>query len=104
MAQQTTPLSSWIEIHSNGNILVRTGRTETGTGASGFYSQVVAEELCVPPESITLVMGDTDKTPDGGYSAGFLKGAANLRKVSAYTYQALLRFGRHTTEPPRGHP
>jgi CO/xanthine dehydrogenase Mo-binding subunit len=35
-------------------------------------------------------MGDTDKTPDGGYSAGFLSGAANLRKVSAYTYQALL--------------
>jgi nicotinate dehydrogenase subunit B len=37
-----------------------------------------------------LIMGDTDKTPDGGYSAGFLTGAANLRKVSAYTYQALL--------------
>ena len=35
-------------------------------------------------------MGDTDKTPDGGYSAGFLNGAANLRKVGAYTYQALL--------------
>ncbi len=91
-AKQTTPLSSWIEIHSNGNILVRTGRTETGTGASGFFAQVVAEELCVQPESITLVMGDTDKTPDGGYSAGFLGGAANLRKVSAYTYQALLRL------------
>ena len=42
------------------------------------------------PEAITLLMGDTDKTPDGGYSAGFLSGASNLRKVAAYTHQALL--------------
>jgi CO/xanthine dehydrogenase Mo-binding subunit len=57
---------------------------------SAFYAQVIAEELCVRPETITLIMGDTDKTPDGGYSAGFLTGASNLRKVGAYTYQALL--------------
>src|SRR5580658_2424945 len=90
-AQPTpTPIASWIEIRSDNTILVRTGRTEIGTGMSAFYAQVVAEELCVRPEAITLMMGDTDKTPDGGYSAGFLSGAANLRKVSAYTYQALL--------------
>ena len=87
---QPTPIASWIEIRSDNTILVRTGRTEIGTGMSAFYAQVVAEELCVRPEAITLIMGDTDKTPDGGYSAGFLSGAANLRKVSAYTYQALL--------------
>ncbi len=57
---------------------------------SAYYAQVIAEELCVQPESITLLMGDTDRTPDGGYSAGLLSGAANLRKVGAYTYQALL--------------
>ena len=57
---------------------------------SAFYPQMIAEELRVRPECITLMMGDTDKTPDGGYSAGFLSGAANVRKVAAYTYQALL--------------
>ena len=57
---------------------------------SAFYPQMIAEELRVHPDCITLVMGDTDKTPDGGYSAGFLNGAANVRKVAAYTYQALL--------------
>ncbi len=67
-----------------------TGRTETGTGMSGYYAQMVAEELSVRPETISLIMGDTDKTPDGGYSAGFLSGMANVRKVAAYTYQALL--------------
>jgi hypothetical protein len=44
---------------------------------------MIAEELSVRPETITLILGDTDKTPDGGYSAGFLTGAANVRKVAA---------------------
>ncbi len=71
---------------------MRSGRTETGTGMSGYYTQTVAEELNVRPEAVSLLMGDTDKTPDGGYSAGFLYGAINVRKVAAYTYQALLRL------------
>src|SRR5450631_351077 len=83
-------LASWLEIRSDGTILARTGRAEIGTGMSAFYPQMIAEELRVHPDCITLVMGDTDKTPDGGYSAGFLSGAANVRKVAAYTYQALL--------------
>src|SRR6202040_2357450 len=82
--------ASWLEIRSDNTILMRTGRTETGTGMSGYYTQAIAEELSVRPETISLIMGDTDKTPDGGYSAGFLYGMYNIRKVAAYTYQALL--------------
>src|SRR5882757_5838709 len=62
-------LASWLEIRNDNTILVRTGRAEIGTGMSAFYTQVIAEELSIHPEAITLVMGDTDKTPDGGYSA-----------------------------------
>jgi hypothetical protein len=83
-------LASWLEIRSDNTILMRTGRTETGTGMSAFYAQTAAEELNVRPEAIALILGDTDKTPDGGYSAGFLFGPTNIRKVAAYTYQALL--------------
>ena len=85
-----TLLASWLEIRSDNTILMRTGRAETGTGMSGYYPQAIAEELHVRPEVISLIMGDTDKTPDGGYSAGFLYGMYNIRKVAAYTYQALL--------------
>jgi CO/xanthine dehydrogenase Mo-binding subunit len=85
-----TLLASWLEIRSDNTILLRTGRAETGTGMSAYYAQVLAEELRVRPESISLILGDTDKTPDGGFSAGFLYGAINVRKVGAYTYQALL--------------
>jgi CO/xanthine dehydrogenase Mo-binding subunit len=95
-----THLVSWLEIRQDNTILVRTGRTEIGTGMSAYYAQVIAEELSVQPESITLLMGDTDRTPDGGYSAGLLSGAANLRKVGAYTYQALLSLAADKLSVP----
>jgi nicotinate dehydrogenase subunit B len=85
-----TPLISWIEIRSDNTIVVRTGKAEIGTGMSAYYAQMVAEELRVKPESISLVMANTDETPDGGFSAGFLNGASNVRKAAAYTYQALI--------------
>ena len=66
-----TKLKSWLELHTDGTIIARTGKTETGTSASAFYAQVIAEELGVEAASITMVMGHTDETPDGGYSAGF---------------------------------
>lgn len=83
-------LASWLEIRDDNTVLVRTGRTEIGTGMSGYYAQAIAEELNVRPDAVSLIMGDTDSTPDGGYSAGFLTGMSNVRKVAAYAYQALL--------------
>jgi len=88
----TSP-SSWFEIHADGTILMRTGKVDFGQStAHTAYRQIVAEELNVPFEAITnVVMGDTDRTPDGGVSAGFLHyGGVNVRKAAAYTYQALL--------------
>src|SRR5580692_8694885 len=85
--------SSWFEIHADNTILMRTGKVDFGqTTAHTAYKQIAAEELNVPFEAITaVVMGDTDRTPDGGFSAGFLEyGGANVRKAAAYTYQALL--------------
>src|SRR5260370_17044965 len=35
-------------------------------------------------------IGETGRTPDGGSSAGFVDAMANVRKVAAYTHQALL--------------
>jgi nicotinate dehydrogenase subunit B len=97
-----TEVASWLEIHSDGTILARSGRTETGTGMSGYYAQAIAEELRVKPEMITLALGDTDRTPDGGYSAGFLTGMENVRKVAAYAYQALLEVAARQLEVPVG--
>jgi nicotinate dehydrogenase subunit B len=85
--------TSWFEIHADNTILMRTGKVDFGQStAHTAYKQLVAEELNVPYDAITtVVMGDTDRTPDGGFSAGFLEyGGQNLRKAAAYTYQAIL--------------
>lgn len=85
--------NSWFEIQADNTILMRTGKVDFGQStAHTAYKQIAAEELNVPYEAITaVVMGDTDRTPDGGFSAGFLTyGGANIRKAAAYTYQALL--------------
>ena len=91
--------TSWFEIHADNTIVMRTGKVDFGQStAHTAYKQLVAEELNVPYEAITsVVMGDTDRTPDGGFSAGFLEyGGQNLRKAAAYTYQALLDLAATT--------
>jgi nicotinate dehydrogenase subunit B len=85
--------SSWIEIHPDNTILIRTGKNDFGQGTTfTAYRQIVAEELNASFEAITTVVaGDTDRTPDGSGAFGFLGGGTpNLRKVAAYTYQSLL--------------
>jgi nicotinate dehydrogenase subunit B len=86
-------LSSWIEIHPDNTILIRSGKADFGQGSVfTAYRQIVADELSVSFESITtVVQGDTDCTPDGSGAFDYLaRGTPNLRKVAAYTYQALL--------------
>jgi nicotinate dehydrogenase subunit B len=85
--------SSWLEIHPDNTVTIRTGKNDFGQGSVyTAYRQIVAEELSMPFEAIcTVVTGSTDQTPDGGGSFGFLNdGTPNLRKVAAYTYQAML--------------
>ncbi len=84
---------SWIEMHPDNTILIRTGKSDFGQGTTyTAYKQIVAEELSAKVESIaTVIMGDTDRTPDGSGAFDFLgRGTPNIRKAAAYTYQALL--------------
>src|SRR6516225_8521527 len=85
--------SSWIEIHPDNTVLIRTGKSDFGQGSTfTAYRQIVAEELSIPFSAITTVVsGDTDRTPDGSGAFDFLgHGTPNIRKAAAYTYQALL--------------
>ena len=96
-----TRSSSWIEIRADNTVQFRTGKCDFGQSAIYVaYPQIVAEELGVPLDAITSVIsGDTDRTPDGGGTFGLLRtNVANLRKVAAYTREAILelaaqRFG-----------
>jgi nicotinate dehydrogenase subunit B len=68
---------SWIEIHPDNTILIRTGKSDFGQStAFTAYRQIVAEELNTTFQAITtVVMGDTDRTPDGSGAFDFLGNA-----------------------------
>jgi nicotinate dehydrogenase subunit B len=95
---------SWIEIHPDNTILIRTGKSDFGQSTTfTAYRQIVAEELSAPFEAITtVVMGDTDRTPDGSGAFDFLgSGMPNIRKAAAYTYQALLDLASQRLGVPK---
>jgi hypothetical protein len=96
--------SSWIEIHPDSTVLIRTGKSDFGQGSVfTAYRQIVADELGVSVEQVTTVVtGDTDRTPDGNGSFDFLGGGTpNLRKVAAYTHQALLDLAAEQLNVPK---
>jgi nicotinate dehydrogenase subunit B len=95
---------SWIEIHPDNTILIRTGKSDFGQSTTfTAYRQIVAEELNTTFEAVTtVVMGDTDRTPDGSGAYDFLGGGMpNIRKAAAYTYQALLDLGSRRLGVPK---
>ena len=56
-------LSAWLHIDANSNVKVFTGKVEVGQNIRTSLAQQVAEELRVPFDSVTMIMGDTDLVP-----------------------------------------
>ncbi|HEY1257649.1 MAG TPA: molybdopterin cofactor-binding domain-containing protein, partial [Stellaceae bacterium] len=63
-------LDQWVAFPAPGQVRVNTGRVEIGQGVLTAMRQIAAEELDVAPERILLQSGDTDRTPNEGYTAG----------------------------------
>jgi CO/xanthine dehydrogenase Mo-binding subunit len=63
-------LDGWIAIHGDGRVTAFTGKCELGQGLYTAQTQLVAEELCVPFDRVTLIQCDTALTPDQGTTSG----------------------------------
>ena len=63
-------LDRWVGFTTAGRVTVSTGRVEIGQGVLTAMLQIAAEELEVAPDRILLQTGDTDLTPNEGYTAG----------------------------------
>ena len=63
-------LDQWVRFDSPGRVTVSTGRVEIGQGVLTAMRQIAAEELDVSPDRILLQTGDTELTPNEGYTAG----------------------------------
>ncbi|MGP8259789.1 MAG: molybdopterin cofactor-binding domain-containing protein [Acidobacteriaceae bacterium] len=90
-----TAVSAWLHIGVDGKLSVFTGKVEIGQNIRTSLAQLVAEELMVPFDSITMVMGDTDLVP---YDAGTFGSQSTpqmgprLRSMAATARQALIQM------------
>ncbi len=63
-------LDDWLAFEPDGTVTVFSGKVELGTGVRTALAQIVADELDLPLDRLHMVMGDTARTPDEGYTAG----------------------------------
>jgi len=88
-------LDDWLAIEPDGTVTVYSGKVELGTGVRTALAQIVAEELDVSLERIHMVMGDTARTPNEGYTAGSMtvkSSGMTLRRAAATARQLLLEM------------
>lgn len=86
-------VGAWIHIGENGDVTVYTGKAEVGQNIRTSLAQVVAEELQVPMEKISMILGDTDLTPYdrgtfGSRSTPYM--GPQLRKAAATAREILI--------------
>jgi selenium-dependent xanthine dehydrogenase len=55
-----------LEILPDGRVEVRTSSAEMGQGLPAVLAAITAEELGIPFEQVSVLLSDTDLTPDGG--------------------------------------
>jgi len=88
-------LASYIAVHADGTVTAFFGKIDGGQGLDVAIAQIVAEELDVPAERVSVVMGDTTRTVNqGGASnaSGVSQGAVPLRNAAAEARLLLLEM------------
>ncbi len=102
---QTNPrLDQWVKFSAPGKVTVSTGRVEIGQGVLTAMRQIAADELDVALERIDLQTGDTDLTPNEGYTSGSQSiqyGGVALRLACAEIKGLLLDAAASRLRAPR---
>lgn len=86
-------VDSFIGLTADGRVTAFNGHVDLGTGIRTALAQIVADEISVPFEHVTVILGDTQRTPDQGptiASATIQVTAIPLRQAAAQVRQLLL--------------
>jgi len=94
-------LDSWIVIHEDNTATFYVGKTDLGQGTGTAFRQLMSDELDMPFDKTTCIMGVTDLTVDQGGSGGsdaIQVDGWPMRRVAAEARRVLLdmaskRFG-----------
>lgn len=65
-----------VRIDPTGGVTIRSGLSAMGQGVETALAQVAASTLGVPLSSVSVITGDTEKTPFTGYGTGGSRGGA----------------------------
>ncbi|MBI3514414.1 MAG: xanthine dehydrogenase family protein molybdopterin-binding subunit [Proteobacteria bacterium] len=87
-------LGRWVSFPAPGKVTISTGKVEIGQGVLTAMMQLAAEELDVAVARIAIQSGDTDLTPNEGFTAGSQSiqfGGVALRSACAEVRALFLR-------------
>ncbi|MET4177548.1 molybdopterin cofactor-binding domain-containing protein [Bradyrhizobium sp. LA7.1] len=97
-------VNGFIAIDATGGVTIYSGKVELGTGAVTAIAQIAAEELCVAFDSVTMIQGDTQLTPNQGPTYASLtiqNGGMQIRRAAATAREALLQRAADNLKVPK---
>jgi CO/xanthine dehydrogenase Mo-binding subunit len=86
-------LDSWLSMDKAGRVTAFFGKIDVAQGVDVAVSQIIAEELDIPVESVKMVMGNTKLTIDHGGTtsdSGIMDGGELMRQTAAEARRVLL--------------
>jgi nicotinate dehydrogenase subunit B len=96
-------VDSALAIHADGSVTVFTSKVDVGTGMRIAVAQMVAEELGVGTNGVTVVDGDTATCPNTGGtggSTGLTRGGTAVRQAAATARQQILALAAERLRVP----
>ena len=96
-------INAWLEILADGRVRVLTGKLELGQGIRTAVAQVAAEELDMDMGQVEVLLAETGRTPNEGYTAGsgsIESSAMSIRHAAAAARQKLLELAAQKMNVP----
>lgn len=96
-------INAWLEVLANGQVRIFTGKLELGQGIGTAIAQVAAEELDLDMNKVEVVLADTLRTPNEGYTVGsgsIEQSAMAVRFAAAAARHKLLELAAQQLNTP----
>ncbi|MCB0629321.1 MAG: molybdopterin cofactor-binding domain-containing protein [Saprospiraceae bacterium] len=93
--RRTPDIDSWLEVLEDGRVRIFSGKVELGQGIRNAVRQVAADELYMDLDRVEVVLAETGRTPNEGYTAGsgsIQNSAMAVRHAAAAAREQLLEL------------
>lgn len=101
--QRNPAINAWLEVLADGRVRVLTGKMELGQGIRTAVAQLAAEELDMDLSRVDVLLAETGRTPDEGYTTGsnsIESSGLSVRYAAAAAKQQLLELAAKKMNVP----